>query len=306
MSHSHSHQHDHSHASKKRLIAALAVTLTIFAAEVVGAIISNSLALLADAGHMLVDSLGLVIATIAAVLMTRPRKGQRTWGFARAEVIAAALQAGMLMVILGFVLIKAVQSFIYPEAIHSHRMMIFGVIGLVGNLISLAILAGGRHANLNMRAAFLEVANDALGSVAVIAAAVLATATGWDSWDSVASLIIVGMMAPRAWFLMRDSMRILMETAPPELDLEEVRKHMMAVDHVEDVHDLHVSTIHTGVVSLTAHVTVDDECFYDGHSIEILHAIQECVAEHFPVSIRHSTIQIDNAVHRDHEHLHHD
>lgn len=255
---------------------------------------------------MLVDSMGLMTATIAAVLMAKPRKGHRTWGYARAEVIAAALQAGMLLILTGFIAAKAVSNLLFPSELHSHPMLIFGVIGLVGNLISLVILSGGRKANLNMRAAFLEVANDALGSVAVITAAGLAMVTGWNSWDAVASLIIVAMMAPRAFFLLRDALRILMETAPEELDLAEIREHIMGVKHVEDVHDLHVTTIGTGIVSLTAHVTVEDECFYDGHSIEILHEIQDCVASHFPISIHHSTIQIDTAAHRDSEMLKHD
>ena len=306
MSHSHNHSHSHSATSRKRLIAALTVTLSILVAELIGAALSNSLALLADAGHMAVDSIGLLTATIAAILMTIPREGHKTWGYARAEVIAAALQAGMLLILTAFIATKAISNLMYPSQLHSRPMMLFGAIGLLANLISLAILAGGRKDNLNMRAAFLEVATDALGSVAVIVAAGLAMVTGWDSWDAIASLIIVAMMAPRAFILLRNALRILMETAPEELDLDEVRKHIMEVDHVEDVHDLHVTTIGTGIVALTAHVTVEDSCFYDGHSIGILHEIQDCVASHFPISISHSTIQIDTAAHRDNELLQHD
>ena len=192
----------------------------------------------------------------------------------------------------------------YPSQLHSGPMMIFGAIGLLANLIRWRSSRADAKTP-NMRAAFLGVATDALGSVAVI---MLRTAmvTGWNSWDAIASLIIVAMMAPRAFILLRNALRILMETAPEELDLDEVRKHIMEVDHVEDVHDLHVTTIGTGIVALTAHVTVDDSCFYDGHSIGILHEIQDCVASHFPISISHSTIQIDTAAHRDNELLQHD
>ncbi|MDO5747282.1 MAG: cation diffusion facilitator family transporter [Actinomycetaceae bacterium] len=302
--HGHGHHH-HAPATRGRLAIALGVTFTIFIAEVVGALVANSLALLADAGHMLVDSCGLVIAVIAAYLMKKPRSDERTWGMMRAEVVAAMLQSGMLLLICIVVFYKAIERFFFPEHIHSHAMLWFGVIGLVGNLISLVVLLGGRNENLNMRAAFLEVANDALGSVAVITAAGLAWVSGWDGWDSVASLIIALMMGPRAWMLLRDSVRILMERTPDGLDLGQVREHILSVDHVIDVHDLHVTTIATGVISLTAHVTVEDECFHDGHSVLILHQIQDCVSKHFPVSIEHSTIQIDTETHRDHERLHH-
>lgn len=300
----HTHHH-HAPRTHSRLVGALIITIGIFIAEVIGAFASHSLALLADAGHMFVDSSGLVIAVVASYLMKKPRTDRRTWGMARAEVIAATLQSGMLLVICGIVIVKAIQRLFIPADVHGQTMLIFGVIGLVGNLLSLWILIGDREANLNIRAAFLEVATDALGSVAVILAATLAWATGWNSWDVVASFIIAGMMGPRAFILLRDSLRILMAQAPPELDVAEIRKHMLGVDHVVDVHDLHVTTIATGTVSLTAHVTVEDECFTTGHSVEILHDIQECVAKHFPISIQHSTIQIDSRKHRDHEHLHH-
>lgn len=302
---SHHHHHHHVPATHGRLIAALSVTFGIFLAELIGALVTGSLALLADAGHMLVDSSGLVIALIASHLMRKPRNDTHTWGYARAEVLAAALQSGMLLLITLLVTIEAIKRFFAPAEVLGGWMLIFGVIGLVGNLISLAVLASSRRANLNMRAAFLEVANDALGSIAVIIAAGLSWATNWDQWDAIASLAIAALMGPRAVILLRDSLKILMEQVPDDLDLNDIRAHITAVEHVIDVHDLHVSTIATGTVVLTAHVTVEDECFVSGHSKQILHDIQDCVAKHFPISIAHSTIQLDSEKHRDHEQLAH-
>lgn len=308
MSHHHHHHHfksDSAGAPRSRLIIALAITATIFIAEVIGAFWTGSLALLADAGHMLVDSSGLVIALIAANLMRRPRTDTHTWGYARAEVIAAAMQAGMLLFITLLVVVEAVKRFFTPTHVEGQLMLWFGVIGLVGNALSLLVLASSRRANLNMRAAFLEVANDALGSLAVIAAAALAWATGWGQWDILASLLIAAMMGPRAVILLRDAFSILMEKVPTGLDLEQIRTHILGQPYVLDVHDLHVSTIATGTVHLTAHVTVAQECFAQGQVAHVLHDIQDCVAEHFPISIEHSTIQIDTEVHRDHERLRH-
>lgn len=302
----HGHGHDHAPAgtSRGRLSAALAVTGTVLVAELVGASLTGSLALAADAGHMAVDSMGLVIALIAAHLVARPRDDRHTWGWARSEVVAAALQAGMLAVICVTVAWEAVQRLLRPGVLEPAPMLVIGVIGLVANAASLAILSGGRGDSLNMRAAFLEVANDALGSLAVIVAAVLAMATGWSGGDAVASLLIAVLMAPRAVALLRRSLAILMEETPRGLDLADVRSHILAVPGVRDVHDLHVTTIATGTVSLTAHVTVDPDLDQAAHE-GILHTLQTCVATHFPVSVGHATFQIDLPAHRDHEVLAH-
>lgn len=163
--------HDHSHTAdagqdRRRLLAALSVTVMIMAAEVVGTVLSGSLALLADAGHMLTDASGLLIALIAASLALRPRTPERTWGYQRAEVLAAALQAGLLLVVGAFVIYEAVRRLVEPPEVGSGAMLWFGIIGLVGNAVSLLVLAAGRRSSFNLRAAFLEVLNDALGSVA--------------------------------------------------------------------------------------------------------------------------------------------
>jgi len=296
--------HAHVTTSRTRLGAALAVTATVLVAELVGAVATGSLALAADAGHMAVDSTGLVIALLAAHLVARPRDDRHTWGWARSEIVAAALQAGMLAVICVIVAWEAVSRLAHPEPLEPVPMLVIGVIGLVANAVSLGILSGGRQDSLNMRAAFLEVANDALGSIAVIVAAVIALTTGWHGGDAVASLFIAVLMAPRAVALLRRSLRILMEETPEGLDLAQVRAHALSVPGVADVHDLHATTIATGMVSLTAHVTVDPGLDQEAHE-GILHALQTCVATHFPIPVEHATFQIDLPAHRDHELLEH-
>ncbi|MGO3796814.1 MAG: cation diffusion facilitator family transporter [Pauljensenia sp.] len=300
----HDHSHGHASASRTRLAWALAITVTVLVVEFVGAVLTGSLALAADAGHMFVDSSGLVVALVAAHLMTRPRDDRHTWGWARSEVVAAALQAGMLAVICLFIAWEGIGRLVDPTPVDAAPMLAVGALGLVANAASLLVLSGGREESLNMRAAFLEVSTDALGSVAVIVAALVTLGTGWERADAVASLLIAAVMAPRALLLLRRSVRILMEETPDALDLAEVRAHMLRVPDVEDVHDLHASTIATGVVQLTAHVTVPDGTS-GARRRDIVHALQECVASHFPVEVGHSTFQLDSPGHRDHEVLRH-
>ncbi len=298
----HSHDHSHAGASTKRLGWALAVTGAVVVAELIGAFWSGSLSLAADAGHMVVDASGLVIALIAARLMRRPRDEKRTWGWARSEVLAAALQAGMLLVICVMVAWEGAWRLASPPEVEVGPMLLVGIIGLVANVVSLAILAGGREANLNMRAAFLEVANDALGSLAVIIAAGAEWAFGWTRADAIASLLIAVLMAPRALTLLRRSVAILMEEAPASVDVTELRAHMLGVDGVLDVHDLHVAAVSSHLVTVTAHVTVTHEA--DGPTRDrIVHELGECACHHFPIA--HSTFQLECPEHASHEHIEH-
>ena len=298
----HSHDHSHSSASAVRLGWALAVTGAVVVAELVGAFWSGSLSLAADAGHMVVDASGLVIALIAAHLTRRPRDEKHTWGWARSEVLAAALQAGMLLVICVMVAWEGAWRLAFPPEVEAGPMLLVGVIGLVANVASLVILAGGRKVSLNMRAAFLEVANDALGSLAVIVAAGAEWAFGWTRADAIASLLIAVLMAPRALALLRRSVAILMEQAPTSVDVRQLRAHMLDVDGVLDVHDLHVTAVSSHLVTVTAHVTVSAES--DGPSRDrIVHQLGECACHHFPIA--HSTFQLECPQHREHEHLGH-
>ena len=301
------HGHSHNHgtgASHGRLLVALCLSVTVLTAEIVTALLTGSLALLADAGHMLTDVVGLVMALIAAHLSGLPATDRSTWGMRRAEVIGAALQAGMLAVVGVFVAFKAIHNLLVAPQVEASGMLVMGVIGLVANVIALLVLSGGHTSNsdnLNMRAALLEVLNDALGSVGVIVAAAVVARTGWARADAVVSLIIAALILPRAVTLLRSALAVLMDFTPKELDLAQVRTHMLGIDHVEEVHDLHAWTVASGLPVLTAHVVVRDECLRDGHTEEILDRLQNCVAEHFPVRIQHATLQLEPVSHLEHE-----
>jgi cobalt-zinc-cadmium efflux system protein len=301
--------HDHGVAAtpaaavgqRRRLAIVLAVTLLVLTAEVVGALLTGSLALLADAGHMLTDAAGLVLALLAAHLTTRRASDRRTWGFQRAEVLAAVAQAVLLLAVGVFVLVEGVRRLFEPPVVASTGMLVFGIVGLVGNAASIVLLTGSRSDNLNLRAAFLEVVNDALGSAAVIVAAIVIATTGWTRADAVVSLLIAVLILPRTFALLRDAARVLLESTPTGLELAEVRQHLLETPHVLAVHDLHASTISTGSPILSGHVIVDDSCFYDGHLPALLDQLQSCVAEHFAVRIDHSTFQFESATHVEHE-----
>jgi cobalt-zinc-cadmium efflux system protein len=277
----------------------LTITVAVLIAEVIGAAVSGSLALLADAGHMLSDVAGLTLAWVASVLAQRPATLARTWGYRRAEVLAAVGQAAVLLAVGGFVLIEGIRRLIDPPEVASGAMVIFGVIGLVGNVAGIAVLAGARSANLNMRAAFLEVVNDALGSLAVLIAALVIAVTGWLRADALASLLIGALIIPRTLKILRESIDVLLESTPRGLELSEVREHLLGVAHVQAVHDLHASQVATGLPVLTAHVVVDDTCFHDGHLPTLLDELQHCLAGHFDVE--HCTIQFEASSHAAHE-----
>jgi cobalt-zinc-cadmium efflux system protein len=299
----HSH-HPLAESAKGRLTAVLAVAGVVLVVEVVGAVVSGSLALFADAGHMLTDVAGLTLAVIAARLVGRPATAERTWGFQRAEVLAAAGQAAVLLAVGGYVIVEGVRRLVVAPDVASTAMIVFGIVGLIGNLVAVGILYGARHHSMNTRAAFLEVANDALGSVAVLVAAVAIAVTGWERADAVASLLIGALILPRTWRLLRESVDVLLESTPKDLDLSVVREHVMRVDHVIAIHDLHASQLATNLPTFSAHVVVDDACFHDGHLKTLLDDIQGCLAGHFDVE--HSTIQFEAASHAAHEPARHD
>jgi cobalt-zinc-cadmium efflux system protein len=305
--HGHGHGHDHGlpagNGYRRPLAIVLGISSTILIVEIIGAVLSGSLALLADAGHMLSDVAGLSLALVAAVLASRPATLERTWGFRRAEVLAAAAQAAVLLAVGVFVLVEGVRRLIEPPAVASGIMIVFGVVGLVGNAVSILLLSRIQAGNLNTRAAMLEVVNDALGSVAVLVAAAVIAFTGWVRADAVASLLIGAMILPRTWKLLRETVDVLMEATPKHVDLAHVRAHILAVDHVREVHDLHASSVASDLPVLTAHVVVDDSCFHDGHLPALLDQLQSCLAGHFDVA--HSTFQFEPARHAAHEHAAH-
>ena len=304
MGHGHSHGGGTSAGApdhRWRLGAAFGITTAVMVAQAVGAVLTGSLALLVDTAHMLTDAAGLLVALLAASLTLRPPSAKRTWGFRRSEVLAALLQSAVLLAVGVYVVIEAVQRLFHPPDVPSSLLVVFGVIGLVGNLVSMSLLVGRRDESFNLRAAFLEVVNDALGSVGVIVAAIVIATTGWQQADAVAALLIGLLILPRAVALMRETANVLLEATPPGLDLDDVRAHLLELDHVEEVHDLHASLIASGLPVISAHVVVNDSCFEDGHAPRILDELQQCVASHFDVSVEHSTFQLETSAHRAHE-----
>jgi cobalt-zinc-cadmium efflux system protein len=299
-----SHNHDHRAAAtgaehRRPLAIVLGISTTILVVEVVGALLSGSLALLADAGHMLSDVAGLSLALIAAALAARPATPKRTWGYRRAEVLAAAAQAAVLLTVGVFVLGEAVHRLFEPPGVAAGTMVVFGLVGLAGNAVSIGLLARVQQGNLNTRAALLEVVNDALGSAAVLVAAAVIAVTGWARADAVASLLIGALILPRTWRLLRETVDVLMEATPKGVDLAEVRTHILRLSQVHEVHDLHASTVASDLPVLTAHVVVDDSCFHNGHLPRLLDQLQHCLAGHFDVE--HSTFQFEPFGHADHE-----
>jgi cobalt-zinc-cadmium efflux system protein len=295
------HDHDVAGSNRSRLGVALAITATVLVAEVVGAWLTGSLALLVDAGHMLTDAGGLLMALLAATAMARPPTSRRTWGWARIEILAAGAQAAILLAVGIFAFVEGVQRLITPPEVAAGGLFLLGVLGLGANITSVVVLSAGRGHNLNMRAAFLEVVNDAFGSVAVIVSALVIQYTGWTQVDALAGMLISVLIVPRAVTILRQAGSVLLETVPKGLDLGQVRAHLLGLPHVTDVHDLHASLIGTGLPVLTAHVVLEDRCFSDGHTHELLDQLQGCVRQHFDVSVEHSTFQLEPAGHSGHE-----
>lgn len=286
---------------RRKLALAFGLVFSVVVAQAVGAWITGSLALLVDVVHSLTDSIGLLVAFIAAVLMTRPPNSKRTWGFRRIEVLAALGQALLLAAVSLYALLEAIERWRNPPEVAGPELLVFGVIALVLNITAALVLASDRKANFNMRAAFLEVLMDALGTLGVIISAILIMTTGYQRADTLAAVAIALMIIPRAALLIKETTAVLMEFTPKNLDLDEVRAHILELEHVQEVHDLHASTVATGLTTLSAHVVVDDECFHDGHAPKILDTVRECVAEHFDVAIDHATFQLETRHQRDNE-----
>ncbi|GAB2849042.1 cation diffusion facilitator family transporter [Streptomyces deserti] len=303
------HDHGHAHgasaggtaasAYRGRLRVALSITLAVMVVEIVGGVLADSLALVADAAHMATDALGLGMALLAIHFANRPPSERRTFGYARAEILAALANCLLLLGVGGYVLYEAVQRFVTPAGTEGGLTVVFGAVGLVANMVSLTLLMRGQKESLNVRGAFLEVAADALGSVAVIVSALVILTTGWQAADPIASLVIALMIAPRTWKLLRETLDVLLEAAPKDVDMAEVRTHILALDGVEDVHDLHAWTITSGMPVLSAHVVVSSEVLNAMGHEKMLHELQGCLGDHFDVE--HCTFQLEPGGHAEHE-----
>ncbi|MEV8077297.1 cation diffusion facilitator family transporter [Streptomyces pseudogriseolus] len=303
------HDHGHAHgapaggtvsaAYRGRLRIALAITVFVMVVQIVGGLLADSLALVADSAHMATDALGLGMALLAIHFAGRPPSDRRTFGMARAEILAALANCLLLLGVGGYVLYEAIQRFITPAATEGGLAMVFGAVGLAANLVSLSLLMRGQKESLNVRGAFLEVAADALGSVTVIVAALVIVTTGWTAADPVASLVIALMIVPRTLRLLRETLDVLLEAAPKGVDMAEVRAHILNTPGVEDVHDLHAWTITSGMPVLSAHVVVSaDTLNAIGHE-KMLHELQDCLGGHFDV--QHCTFQLEPSGHAEHE-----
>ena len=288
-------------AHRRQLLTTLALTGSVFVAEVVGALVTRSLALLVDAGHMMTDMAVLIASTVTAVLMERRPTNRRTWGWSRLEVITAAGGALVLLAVGVYAIVEAVLRLWSPgrDQVHQQGLLLFfGILGLAANVGSILVLASGHKDNLNMRAAFLEVVNDALGSVAVLVSAVVMMLTGWAGFDAVAGALIALLMIPRAIKLLASSVSVLLEETPADLDMAKVRKHLEGVPGVLEVHDLHANSVSTGLPQLTAHVVVRQGTTAVENE-RILTSMQRCLRNHFPVSVEHTTFQIEPQGHLD-------
>ncbi len=278
--------------SQRRLLLVLGLTAAYMVAEVVGGLLTNSLALLADAAHMLTDVLGLGMALVAIRFAQRPATPARTYGFYRAEILAALVNSVVLFGISGYILYEAWRRFQAPPEVSSLPMLAVAVGGLVVNLIGARLLHAGAGESLNVRGAFLEVVADLLGSLGVILAAVIIHFTGWWPADPLISVVIGLFILPRTWRLLKSALDVLLEATPAHINVREVASSMRQVPGVASVHDLHVWTITSGFVAMSGHVEASGR-----PSSEVLHDLQRMLRDRF--AIEHATLQVERPDHAD-------
>ena len=285
------HQQGHAHgistdADARYLTMALTLIVGFMLVEVTAAVVSGSLALLADAGHMLTDAGALGLSIWAARLSARPAVGMWTYGFKRAEILSAAVNGVTLLVVAVLVAFESIQRLVHPTTVEGGVVVGIAVLGVAVNVTAASALAKANRSNLN---AF----------IATVVAGVVIIITGFQRADAVASLVVVALMLKAAGGLLRSSGRILLEAAPDNVDLGDVLAHLLATGDVCDVHDLHAWTVSSNLPALSAHVVINDSCFTDGQSPRILDELQACLVGHFDVE--HSTFQLEPVGHLDHE-----
>ncbi len=281
------HQQSPTGANRGRLMVVFAISATIFIAELVVGLLSNSLALLADAGHVFADVAGTALALGAIQLASRPATGKRTFGFYRFEILAAVLNAVLLFAIASYVLIEAWRRLSSEPEIATGPMLTVAVVGLAANLISARLLHGAQQDSLNMRGAYLEVLGDALGSAAVLVAALVIMFTGMRAADAIASVLIGLLILPRTWSLLKDAVDVLLEATPKDVNMDHVREHILEAPGVREVHDLHAWTITSGMNVVSAHVVIDK----GASGPAILDHLCRCLSSQFDVE--HSTFQLE-------------
>jgi cobalt-zinc-cadmium efflux system protein len=294
-----SHAHTATGGHRRVLTAVLLISSGIAVAEATGAIITGSLVLFADAAHMAADAAGIGLSLLAAWFASRPATARRTFGYARAEILAAMANSLLLLAMAGVIFAEAIRRLTSPPQVSSGLLIAFGCAALAANACSLLLLRHGRADSLNVRGAFLEVAADTLGAGAVIVTGIIIAATGFALADPIASLAVGILILPRTWRLLKEAIDILLEASPAGIDLDEIRQHMTGVSGVREVHELHVWTITSGLPVFSAHVVVDPEIIERGRSAIMLDKLQACLRGHF--DMQHSTFQLEPAGHADHE-----
>ena len=263
----------------------------VLAAEFVAGIASNSLALLADAGHVFADISGIALSLVAIWLAARPRTGGRTFGLYRLEILAATANGLLLLAISVVILVAAVRRFVAPPAIEAPLVVVVAAFALAANVISLRLLTPGRRESLNVRGAYLEVLGDLLGAGAVLVAGIAIYLTGWRQADAVASIVVGMLIVPRAVSVLRESVDVLLEATPKGVDMAHVRQHILEAPGVSDVHDLHAWTITSGMNVMSAHVVLAA----DGQPGDVLDHLGQCLSDDFDIA--HSTFQLETPDH---------
>ncbi|AGT31720.1 cation transporter [Geobacillus genomosp. 3] len=287
--HHHGHHHDGRGGNQKGLAIAFGITVGIMVLEFIGGLVTNSLALLSDSGHMLSDAASLFLSLVAAWFAARPPSPKRTYGFYRLEILAALLNGVTLVVMAGWIVWEAIERFSHPPAVASGSMMLIAAIGLLANAASAWMLVrkGNVNDNVNVRSAYLHVLGDALGSVGAIAAGLVMWLFGWYAADPLVSVFVAVLILKGAFAVIKQTVHILMEGTPAAIDQTEVKAALAAIDGVIDVHDLHIWTITSGLDSLSCHLLIED-----GRDAQaILQRAIDVVETHF--HIRHATIQIE-------------
>jgi cobalt-zinc-cadmium efflux system protein len=284
---------------RSKLGTVFAITLVVFVVEVAGGLASNSLALLADAGHVFTDVVGVGLALAAIWIANRPASDERTFGFYRAEILGAVVNAVLLFGVAAYILFEAWQRVMAPPPVAGGVMLVVAVAGAVANAVSVWLLRRAQGESLAVRGAYLEVLGDLLGSIAVVVAAIVIAITGRYVADPIASAVVGILILPRTFALLREALDILLEATPKGMSLSEVRDHLLRADGVEDVHDLHAWTITSGMRVASAHVVLRDGANPAG----VLAELNQCLSTDFDVE--HSTIQLETSDRRRYEEAHH-
>jgi len=273
----------------KRLKIVLAIVLVVMVAEIVGGLISGSLALLGDAGHMLVDALALGLALFAITIARRPATPTKTYGYHRVEIIAALANGTILVLVSLYIFYEAYQRFSEPPSVQAPLMLLVAAIGLIANLVGILLLRKAGHENLNIKAAFWHIAGDTISSIGVIVGGIIIAVTGWYIVDPIIAVLVGVIILWGAVRIVRESADILLESVPRHIEVDKVIGTIMGVAGVEDIHDIHIWTITSGMHALSAHLRIEDQIV--SQSTEIVTSVNQLLAEHF--NITHTTLQLE-------------